>query len=472
MIDLSSPIRDNQFEIKNESIIKYLNEITVDDYNEGIEYIVHILYDVIGFSENNSNDSMQTNYISMLNSIVEEILNEWENEIKDEADLLSEKSGINNDSLTISSILNHIPISYINHYLLSNFEYKSSDSESDNESTNNVVPLNMVLTKNEKLMNTTEYVHYLHNLPQKEQKSKEWLEQRQGNITASEVGTIMGITPVSWGNKNKLYTSKCGVADPLSSPALDHGNKFEEVACQIYQARANKKVLEFGMIQHQGGNGIQPIKFFGASPDGITTDGIMLEIKAPWKREMSGNITPYYFSQVQHQMECCNLPFCDFVECKLRDSTFHGGAVYSNENDYLNDCSDNTNDKESCIKTKNNLEKGIIFEVKFIDNKKVYEYPGVNLTYQEYLQKFTEFEEKYSNDMSVEMISKIYWRLEDIFMRRIPRDTSWFMRNVNTLNIFWKELKYYKNHGVDTLLKKNTKSFNNILNKPNVCLID
>ena len=74
--------------------------------------------------------------------------------------------------------------------------------------------------------------------------------------------------------------------------------------------------------------------------------------------------------------------------------------------------------------------------------------------------------------MSVEMISKIYWRLEDIFMRRIPRDTSWFMRNVNTLNIFWKELKYYKNHGVDTLLKKNTKSFNNILNKPNVCLID
>jgi len=171
-------------------------------------------------------------------------------------------------------------------------------------------------------------------------------------------------------------------------------------------------------------------------------------------------------------MECCNLPFCDFVECKLRDSTFHGGTVYNDSDDYLNDCPDNTIDKESYTKTKNNLEKGIIFAIKFIDYKVIYEYPGVNLTYQEYLQKFSEVEEKYGNDMSVEMISKIYWRLEDIFMKRIPRDTSWFMRNVNTLNIFWKELKYYKNHGVDSLLKKNSKSFNNILVTSNVCLID
>ena len=355
--------------------------------------------------------------------------------------------------------------------MLINFEYDTSSSESTND-TNINETINMVLTKDNEVVNATEYVYYLHSLPQKEQKSKEWLEQRQGNITASEVGTIMGITPVSWGNKNKLYTSKCGIADPLSSPALDHGNKFEEVACQIYQARENKKVLEFGMIQHQGGNGMQPIKFFGASPDGITTDGIMLEIKAPWKREMSGNITPYYFSQVQHQMECCNLPFCDFVECKLRDSTFHGGTVYNDSDDYLNDCPDDVIDKENYTKTKKNLEKGIIFAIKFIDYKVIYEYPGVNLTYQEYLQKFSEVEEKYGNDMSVEMISKIYWRLEDIFMKRIPRDTSWFMRNVNTLNIFWKELKYYKNHGVDSLLKKNSKSFNNILATSNVCLID
>ena len=35
----------------------------------------------------------------------------------------------------------------------------------------------------------------------KEQKSKEWLNQRLENITTSEVDTIMGITPVSWGNK-------------------------------------------------------------------------------------------------------------------------------------------------------------------------------------------------------------------------------------------------------------------------------
>ena len=44
MIDLSSPVRDNQFEIKNESIIRYLNEISTDDYNEGIDNVINILY--------------------------------------------------------------------------------------------------------------------------------------------------------------------------------------------------------------------------------------------------------------------------------------------------------------------------------------------------------------------------------------------------------------------------------------------
>ena len=57
-------------------------------------------------------------------------------------------------------------------------------------------------------------------------------------------------------------------------------------------------------------------------------------------------------------------------------------------------------------------------------------------------------------------------------MERIQRDTTWFLRNVNTLNIFWKELKYYRKNGVDSILKK-TKAFNNILGtKSSVCLID
>ena len=33
------------------------------------------------------------------------------------------------------------------------------------------------------------------------------------------------------------------------------------------------------MIPHQGGNGMKPISFIGASPDGIGLDGVMLEIE-------------------------------------------------------------------------------------------------------------------------------------------------------------------------------------------------
>ena len=319
MIDLSSPKRYEQ--IKNESIEKYLNELSKEDFENGIDNIVYIIFNILNIPENNG--SIDNDYFNMIYLIIKEILNDWNDKMNGEIDNISDGSNLENDILTFKSIFDDIPNEYIHYFLLKKFEYDNENDYSESMEIESNNDRDVVHTKENEYVNTSEYVCYLHGLPQKEQKSKEWLNQRIENITASEVGTIMGITPVSWEIKNKLFTSKCGISDPLSSPAFDHGNKFEEVVCQIYESRVNKKVIEFGMIQHQGGNGIEPIKFFGASPDGITTDGVMLEIKAPWKREIVDKITPYYFSQVQHQMECCNLPLCDFVECKIRDSTFN-----------------------------------------------------------------------------------------------------------------------------------------------------
>ena len=49
-----------------------------------------------------------------------------------------------------------------------------------------------------------------------------------------------------------------------------HGLIFEEVANLLYQKRNNTNVIDFGLVRHP------KIKILGASPDGITKEGIML----------------------------------------------------------------------------------------------------------------------------------------------------------------------------------------------------
>ena len=54
--------------------------------------------------------------------------------------------------------------------------------------------------------------------------------------------------------------------------------------------------------------------------------GRMLEIKCPLTRkiktsgEVDGEICPhYYYCQVQQQLECCDLEYCDFWQCSLQE---------------------------------------------------------------------------------------------------------------------------------------------------------
>ena len=61
-----------------------------------------------------------------------------------------------------------------------------------------------------------------------------------------------------------------------------HGTKYEPIATTAYEIRNKTSVIEFGCLPH-------PIyTTLGASLDGITPDGIMLEIKCPYSREIKG----------------------------------------------------------------------------------------------------------------------------------------------------------------------------------------
>ena len=94
---------------------------------------------------------------------------------------------------------------------------------------------------------------------------------------------------------------------------FEWGNLFEPVASKLYAKMKGVRVHEFGLLRHP------EYDFFGASPDGITDDGIMLEIKCPLKRKiiMGGEVPTQYYYQIQGQLDVCGLDNCDYFECEF-----------------------------------------------------------------------------------------------------------------------------------------------------------
>jgi len=152
-------------------------------------------------------------------------------------------------------------------------------------------------------------VKELLKIPQFEQRSEEWFKQRENAITASDIPTVLGEN--SYKRPWNLLVDKCN-ANPKPFVGNDHtrwGQHYEDIAIEKYAERYNKKVLFFGLIMHPD------YPWLGGSPDGITTDGILLEVKCPPKREIiMGEIPHHYRSQVLLNMEVCNLDTAHFIE--------------------------------------------------------------------------------------------------------------------------------------------------------------
>ena len=116
-------------------------------------------------------------------------------------------------------------------------------------------------------------IKYLNDLVLPEQRSAEWFESRMNSIGASELATVFSKNPFC--NKKKFILKKCGYKDPNADKNISihclHGIMFEEVIQKIYSLRTGKEIKEYGSIPHQD------YDFVRASPDGITSDGTMLD---------------------------------------------------------------------------------------------------------------------------------------------------------------------------------------------------
>jgi putative phage-type endonuclease len=273
------------------------------------------------------------------------------------------------------------------------------------------------------------------------QRSPEWFRLRKGMITASSVASALG--KGHFNTKNDFIIKKCGKGPKFTGNIhTEWGVKYEDVAVKLYELRNNTKVHEFGIMEHP------TYKFIGASPDGISVEGIMLEIKCPPKRKITGIPPRHYWMQMQIQLEVCDLEYCDFLECKITE--------YSGINEYLEDTKKVKNEIKSnktLLYTKDGFEKGVVLTFNNKEGENIYFHSELCISKDE-----IDIWYKKTRDMALKkgLIEKkiSFWRFNKISCVRVERDRKWFGEVFPQLEEVWNEVEHYKKVGCESLMKK------------------
>ena len=278
----------------------------------------------------------------------------------------------------------------------------------------------------------------LKKIPQPEQRSQAWFDMRYRMLTASDAGTITGVNPYK--TLSELIHEKCGQGKPFKGNCItEWGGKYEPCATSIYEVRKNCTVVEHGLIPHPILNNI------GASPDGITDDGVMLEIKCPPSRKITGIPPIYYVAQMQMQLEVCNLDVCDFMECKFIE--------YFTEDDFLSDIG------EKPGFTEDNYEKGIVVSAVNINDNKLHYFYSLICIKDQYKIEWAKSEiDRLDNDSNFKDSHITYWRLSQLSIVQVHRDKEWFANNYIKMNNFWNDVVYARENGIQDKYKKRTVS--------------
>ncbi len=157
------------------------------------------------------------------------------------------------------------------------------------------------------------------------QGSKEWHAARCGKITASCFGKLAGQGRSGGGLTQTAITYLTQVVaeritnlpqDEIQSKYLDHGNKHEPTARQLYHwhLTASQELKQVGFVDHPEFHGC------GGSPDCLVGDDGVLEIKCPYtvhthlaNIENDGTGDRDYIWQMQGNLWITGRAWCDFV---------------------------------------------------------------------------------------------------------------------------------------------------------------
>jgi putative phage-type endonuclease len=177
-------------------------------------------------------------------------------------------------------------------------------------------------------MSSKEHLDFILNIPQYEQRTPEWFEQRRHRLTSSDAATALGINPYK--KPVELLFEKCGCGRPFTgNEATLHGQKYEDECINKYCHVLGKTNVNVGMISFGDLDPIRKNKkynnkryhFLGGSADGIAIDVhdielmVMLEAKCPMRRKIKhGHVPEHYYPQVQLNMFILDLEIADFIE--------------------------------------------------------------------------------------------------------------------------------------------------------------
>lgn len=146
--------------------------------------------------------------------------------------------------------------------------------------------------------------------PQYEQRTPEWYDVRKGLMTASDAAGALGI-PAFKGQRNvrdsllKQKVSGTFTGNHMTRHGQDNEDQVRERAMQA----VGEIAFEVGLVVHP------ELTWLGASPDGVTNTGRLIEIKCPFKRKPIPNYIPaHYYPQIQVQLECTDLDECYFIQ--------------------------------------------------------------------------------------------------------------------------------------------------------------
>lgn len=286
------------------------------------------------------------------------------------------------------------------------------------------------------------------------QRTDKWYEMRHNMISASNLWKVF----FSDSSRRQIIDEKTKLLNTTRhhngfDSTLEWGQRFEPVAQMYYQDVYQTNIKEYGCIPHSN------YSFIGASPDGINVDknsslyGRLLEIKCIVNREITGIPKKEYWTQMQIQMECCDLDECDFLECRFK--------TYDNEIEYLQDGKVN--------KSKVDQYKGII--ISFFCNKEskfVYKYMPFHIESQADMDKWIDTTmSAYDENPNIQWIKNIYWYLEEVSCVYVPRNREWFNSVLPKIEKCWKDIERNRlnsqNKHIVTVTKTDTSNSNKTL---------
>lgn len=291
------------------------------------------------------------------------------------------------------------------------------------------------------------------------QRTDAWYRARHTLITASDIAQALGCA--KFGTQREFFEKKVRPADAaagggfgelvMKCPPLKWGTMFEDVAAALYERRNGIRIHAFGLLVHPDAH-----VHVGASPDGITDAGVMVEIKCPYRRRINGEVPLQYYYQIQGQLEVCGLRHCDYLECEFSEyrtlDDFEYDTLYDPDDVRRQraeaagarmDDADADADAVGYGVACNGREKGALAEyVSEADAKVWYAYGPISPSRRE-LREWTEALHRDASTLG--HLRKIhYWRLEKYSVQRVQRDAATVETMLAQLNDVWERVLTFR----------------------------